>query len=155
MGASGALAMALVRRRLSLSCCGRRSTPTAKLTRCGLHLVGARVFTDVLWRGRPLWVEHLLLNLPGGQLGFLIVVNVLVFLLAFFLDFFELASSSSRCSARRKKLGVTFIWFGVLLGVNMQTSFMHPPFGFALFYLAQRGTAKDFIDRISGRRLPG
>ena len=83
-----------------------------------------------------LWVEHLLTGLPGGQLGFLIVVNMLVFFLAFFLDFFELAFIVVPLLAPvADKLGIDLIWFGVLLGVNMQTSFMHPPFGFALFYL--------------------
>jgi hypothetical protein len=82
------------------------------------------------------WVEHLLLNLPGGQLGFLIVVNLLVFVLAFFLDFFELSFIVvPLLGPVAEKLGIDLIWFGVLLGVNMQTSFMHPPFGFALFYL--------------------
>jgi hypothetical protein len=83
-----------------------------------------------------LWVEHLLLGLPGGQIGFLIVVNLLVFLLAFFLDFFELAFIVVPLLAPvADKLGIDLVWFGVLLAVNMQTSFMHPPFGFALFYL--------------------
>lgn len=82
------------------------------------------------------WVEHLLGNLPGGQLGFLIVVNLLIFVLAFFLDFFELAFIIVPLLAPvADKLGIDLIWFGVLLGVNMQTSFMHPPFGFALFFL--------------------
>jgi TRAP-type mannitol/chloroaromatic compound transport system permease large subunit len=85
-------------------------------------------------------VEELLLNLPGGQIGFLIVVNILVFLLAFFLDFFELSFIVvPLLGPVAEKLGIDLIWFGVLLGVNMQTSFMHPPFGFALFYL--RGIA--------------
>ena len=95
-----------------------------------------------------LWVEHLLTSLPGGQLGFLIVVNLMVFVLAFFLDFFELAFIIIPLLAPvADKLGIDLIWFGVLLGVNMQTSFMHPPFGFALFYLrsvapaARRSTA--------------
>jgi TRAP-type mannitol/chloroaromatic compound transport system permease large subunit len=83
-----------------------------------------------------LWVEHLLTSLPGGALGFLIVVNVLVFLLAFFLDFFEISFIILPLLAPvAEKLGIDLVWFGVLLGVNMQTSFMHPPFGFALFYL--------------------
>ena len=100
-------------------------------------LLGSTVFS-LSFQGvdGPKWVEHLLTGLPGGQLGFLIVVNILVFVLAFFLDFFELASSSCRCSGRWPiKLGIDLVWFGVLLAVNMQTSFMHPPFGFALFYL--------------------
>ncbi len=81
-------------------------------------------------------VEHLLTSLPGGQMGFLIFVNILVFILAFFLDFFELAFIVvPLLGPVADKLGIDLIWFGVMLGVNMQTSFMHPPFGFALFYL--------------------
>jgi TRAP-type mannitol/chloroaromatic compound transport system permease large subunit len=83
-----------------------------------------------------LWVEHLLLTLPGGVIGFLVVVNLLVFLLAFFLDFFELAFIIVPLLAPvADKLGIDLVWFGVILAINMQTSFMHPPFGFALFYL--------------------
>ncbi|MCX8518242.1 MAG: TRAP transporter large permease subunit, partial [Rhodoferax sp.] len=82
----------------------------------------------------------LLADLPGGQIGFLIVVNIFVFLLAFFLDFFEIAFIILPLLAPvANKLGIDMVWFGVLLCVNMQTSFMHPPFGFALFYL--RGIA--------------
>jgi len=74
--------------------------------------------------------------MPGGQLGFLIFVNVLIFVLAFFLDFFELSFIVVPLLAPvAEKLGIDLVWFGVLLGINMQTSFMHPPFGFALFYL--------------------
>jgi TRAP-type mannitol/chloroaromatic compound transport system permease large subunit len=100
-------------------------------------LIGARVFSLTFYGvdGHK-WVEHLLTSLPGGQLGFLIVVNILVFLLAFFLDFFELSFIViPLLGPVAEKLGIDLIWFGVLLGVNMQTSFMHPPFGFALFYL--------------------
>jgi TRAP-type mannitol/chloroaromatic compound transport system permease large subunit len=83
-----------------------------------------------------LWVEHLLIGLPGGALGFLIVVNVMIFFLAFFLDYFEIAFIMVPLLAPvAQKLGIDLVWFGVLLAVNMQTSFLHPPFGFALFYL--------------------
>ena len=86
------------------------------------------------------WIEHLLSGLPGGQVGFLIFVNVFIFFLAFFLDFFEIAFIIMPLLAPvAAKLGIDLVWFGVLLCVNMQTSFMHPPFGFALFYL--RGIA--------------
>ena len=138
MGATGALAMAIARRRLSFSLLRQAMNTTAKLTSFVVFiLVGARVFSLTFYGvDGHLWVEHLLLNLPGGQLGFLIVVNVLVFLLAFFLDFFELAFIViPLLGPAAEKLGIDLIWFGVLLGVNMQTSFMHPPFGFALFYL--------------------
>jgi TRAP-type mannitol/chloroaromatic compound transport system permease large subunit len=72
--------------------------------------------------------------------------------LAFFLDFFELAFIIVPLLAPvAEKLGIDLIWFGVLLGVNMQTSFMHPPFGFALFYLRSVAPAKDYVDKLTGR----
>ena len=157
MGATGALAMALARRRLSFSLLRQAMNTTAKLTSFVVFiLVGARVFSLTFYGvDGHLWVEHLLLNLPGGQLGFLIVVNVLVFLLAFFLDFFELAFIViPLLGPAAEKLGVDLIWFGVLLGVNMQTSFMHPPFGFALFYLRSVAPAKDYVDRITRKMTP-
>src|SRR5437868_5181597 len=154
MGASGALAMALARRRLSWSLLRQAMNTTAKLTSFVVFiLVGARVFSLTFYGvDGHLWVEHLLLNLPGGQLGFLLVVNFLVFLLAFFLDFFELAFMVIRLlGPAAERLGIDLIWFGVLLGVNMQTSFMHPPFGFALFYLRSVAPAKDYLDKLTGR----
>jgi tripartite ATP-independent transporter DctM subunit len=104
-------------------------------------LIGSTIFT-LVFRGvdGDTWIEHLLSHLPGGQVGFLIFVNLFVFFLAFFLDFFEIAFIIVPLLAPvAAKLGIDLIWFGVLLCVNMQTSFMHPPFGFALFYL--RGIA--------------
>jgi TRAP-type mannitol/chloroaromatic compound transport system permease large subunit len=104
-------------------------------------LIGSTIFT-LVFRGvdGDLWIEHMLLNLPGGKVGFLIFVNIFVFFLAFFLDFFEIAFIVIPLLAPvAVKLGIDLIWFGVLLCVNIQTSFMHPPFGFALFYL--RGIA--------------
>ena len=93
-------------------------------------------------------------SLPGGQLGFLIVVNLLVFFLAFFLDFFELSFIViPLLGPVAEKLGIDLIWFGVLLGVNMQTSFMHPPFGFALFYLRSVAPAKEYRDKITGKMM--
>jgi len=156
MGASGALAMALARRRLSLGLLRQAMNTTAKLTSFVVFiLVGARVFSLTFYGvDGHLWVEHLLLGLPGGQLGFLIVVNILIFFLAFFLDFFELAFIViPLLGPVAEKLGIDLIWFGVLLGVNMQTSFMHPPFGFALFYLRSVAPFKDFIDKITGKSI--
>jgi tripartite ATP-independent transporter DctM subunit len=138
MGATGALIMALARRRLSIKLLKQAMDTTAKLTTFVVFiLVGARVFSLTFYGvDGHRWVEHLLTGLPGGEVGFLIVVNILVFLLAFFLDFFELSFIVvPLLGPVAQALGIDLIWFGVLLAVNMQTSFMHPPFGFALFYL--------------------
>ena len=138
MGATGALVMAVGRRRLSVKLLKQAMDSTAKLTTFVLFiLIGARIFSLTFFAvDGHRWVEHLLSDLPGGEIGFLIVVNTLVFLLAFFLDFFELAFIVvPLLGPVAAKLGIDLIWFGVLLGVNMQTSFMHPPFGFALFFL--------------------
>ncbi len=138
LGAVGALLLAFVKRKLNRKMLGEALRATAKITSFVIFiLIGASVFS-LVFRGvdGDLWVEHLLLDLPGGQLGFLIVVNILVFLLAFFLDFFEISFIILPLLAPvAEKLGIDLVWFGILLGVNMQTSFMHPPFGFALFYL--------------------
>jgi TRAP-type mannitol/chloroaromatic compound transport system permease large subunit len=156
MGATGALIMALVRKRLSWSLLKQAMDTTAKLSSFVLFiLIGATVF-NLAFQGVDgnRWVEHLLADLPGGQLGFLIVVNILVFVLAFFLDFFELAFIIVPLLAPvAEKLGIDLIWFGVLLGVNMQTSFMHPPFGFALFYLRSVAAHDDYTDKVTGRRI--
>jgi TRAP-type mannitol/chloroaromatic compound transport system permease large subunit len=91
--------------------------------------------------------------MPGGAIGFLIFVNLFVFVLAFFLDFFELAFIViPLLGPAAEKLGIDLIWFGVMLGVNMQTSFMHPPFGFALFYLRSVAPKEPYLDRLTGRR---
>jgi TRAP-type mannitol/chloroaromatic compound transport system permease large subunit len=138
MGAFGALVLALMNRRLSFSLLKQAMDSTTRLSCFVVFiLIGSSVF-GLVFRGvnGDLWVEHLLTSLPGGSMGFLIVVNLLFFGLAFFLDFFELAFILvPLVGPVAEKLGIDLIWFGVLLGVNMQTSFMHPPFGFALFYL--------------------
>jgi tripartite ATP-independent transporter DctM subunit len=158
MGATGALVLALLNRRLSWTLLRQAMDTTAKLSAFVIFiLIGSTVFT-LTFRGvdGDLWVDHLLTSLPGGQLGFLIVVNLMVFLLAFFLDFFELAFIVVPLLAPvAAKLGIDLIWFGVLLGVNMQTSFMHPPFGFALFFLRSVAPAGDYVDKVTGRRLAG
>src|SRR3954470_23611311 len=138
MGATGALLMALAKRKLSWSLLKQAVESTATMTSFVMFiLVGSTVFS-LVFRGvdGDLWVERLLLHVPGGALGFLIVVNVMIFLLAFFLDYFEIAFIMvPLLTPVAQKLGIDLIWFGVLLAVNMQTSFLHPPFGFALFYL--------------------
>ncbi|UTY57842.1 TRAP transporter large permease subunit [Massilia sp. erpn] len=138
MGAMGAIILAIANRRLSWSLLVQAMNSTTRLSCFVIFiLIGSTVFA-LVFRGvnGDLWVEHLLSSLPGGSTGFLIVVNIMFFLLAFFLDFFELAFILvPLVGPVADKLGIDLIWFGVLLGVNMQTSFMHPPFGFALFYL--------------------
>jgi tripartite ATP-independent transporter DctM subunit len=154
MGATGALIMALARRRLSWRLLKQAMDTTARLTAFVVFiLVGARVFSLTFYGvNGHVWVEELLVGLPGGQLGFLIVVNILVFFLAFFLDFFELSFIViPLLGPAAEKLGIDLIWFGVLLGVNMQTSFMHPPFGFALFYLRSVAPDRDYLDKITGK----
>src|SRR5450830_712530 len=138
MGAAGAMILAVANRRLSWSLLRQAMQSTTRLSAFVIFiLIGSTVFS-LVFRGvnGDLWVEHLLTSLPGGTVGFLVVVNLLFFVLAFFLDFFELAFILvPLVGPVANKLGIDLIWFGVLLGVNMQTSFMHPPFGFALFYL--------------------
>jgi TRAP-type mannitol/chloroaromatic compound transport system permease large subunit len=138
MGALGAMVLALMNRRLSKDLLKQAMNSTTRLSCFVLFiLIGSSVFSLVFRAvNGDLWVEHLLTSLPGGTAGFLIVVNILFFGLAFFLDFFELAFILvPLVGPVADKLGIDLIWFGVLLSVNMQTSFMHPPFGFALFYL--------------------
>ena len=142
MGAVGAIVLAALHRRLTWTLVRQGMQNTMRITAMVVFiLIGSTVFSLVFQGmdgGR--WIEHMLTSLPGGQVGFLIFVNVFVFFLAFFLDFFEIAFIVVPLLApAAAKLGIDLIWFGVLLCVNMQTSFMHPPFGFALFYL--RGIA--------------
>jgi tripartite ATP-independent transporter DctM subunit len=142
MGAVGAMGLAAMHKRLTWPLLHQGMQTTMRITAMVIFiLIGSTVF-GLVFRGMDgdLWVEHLLTGLPGGTVGFLIFVNVFVFILAFFLDFFEIAFIVIPLLAPvAQKLGIDLIWFGVLLGANMQTSFMHPPFGFALFYL--RGIA--------------
>ena len=138
MGALGALVLASINRRLSWSLLKQAMDSTTRLTSFVIFiLIGSSVFALVFRAvNGDLWVEHLLTSLPGGTIGFLIVVNLLFFGLGFFLDFFELAFILiPLVGPVAEKIGIDLIWFGVLLSVNLQSSFMTPPFGFALFYL--------------------
>ena len=157
MGALGAIIMATVRGRLSYTLLKQALTSTTKLSSFVLFiLIGSTCFS-LVFQGVDghMWVEHLLGDLPGGQLGFLIVVNILIFVLAFFLDFFELAFIVvPLLGPVAEKLGIDLIWFGVLLAVNMQTSFMHPPFGFALFYLRSVAPIKAYFDKPTQKEIP-
>ena len=142
MGAVGAMVLAAIHRRLSWSLLREAMLGTMRITAMVVFiLIGSRVFS-LVFQGVEggKWIEHMLAGLPGGQTGFLIAVNIFIFILAFFLDFFEIAFIIVPFLAPvADKLGIDLIWFGVMICVNMQTSFMHPPFGFALFYL--RGIA--------------
>ena len=147
MGAVGALVLAAIHRRLNWPLLKGAMDGTMRLTAMVTTmrltamvvfiLIGSRVFS-LVFQGVDggIWIEHMLSGLPGGQVGFLIAVNIFIFFLAFFLDFFEIAFIIlPMLGPVASKLGIDLVWFGVLLCVNMQTSFMHPPFGFALFYL--------------------
>jgi tripartite ATP-independent transporter DctM subunit len=158
MGACGALILGGLKRRLSWDLVRQAVESTAKLSAFVVFiLLGARVFSLTFYGvSGHIWVENLLTSLPGGQFGFLIFVNAFVFVLAFFLDFFELAFIViPLLGPAAEHLGIDLIWFGVILGVNMQTSFMHPPFGFALFYLRSVAPREPFIDRVTGKRNDG
>jgi tripartite ATP-independent transporter DctM subunit len=152
MGVVGALVLAAMHKRLTWPLIWEAMIGTMRLTAMVVFiLIGARVFSMV-FQGvdGAKWVEHMLTGLPGGQTGFLIAVNIFIFFLAFFLDFFEIAFIIlPMLGPVADKLGIDLIWFGVLLCVNMQTSFMHPPFGFALFYL--RGIADTLFKE---KRIP-
>jgi TRAP-type mannitol/chloroaromatic compound transport system permease large subunit len=156
MGAVGALILAIMKGRLRWDLVRQASESTAKLSAFVVFiLIGARVFSLTFYGvDGHRWVEEFLVGLPGGQTGFLIFVNIFVFILAFFLDFFEIAFIViPLLAAPAEKLGIDLIWFGVILGVNMQTSFMHPPFGFALFYLRSVAPREPYTDRVTGLKM--
>ena len=156
MGAVGALVLALMNRKLTFDLTRQAAESTARLSAFVLFiLIGARVFSLTFYGvSGHVWVEHLLTSLPGGQLGFLIVINALIFFLAFFLDFFELAFIAVPLLVLpAQTLGIDLVWLGVLLGVNMQTSFMHPPFGFALFYLRSVAPTQRYRDAVTGTMM--
>ncbi|GAA0773341.1 TRAP transporter large permease subunit [Castellaniella ginsengisoli] len=157
MGAVGALVMAVSRGRFTMKQLRQAMESTARLSCFVIFiLVGSTIFS-LSFRGinGDIWVEQLLLHVPGGELGFLVVVSVMTFFLAFFLDFFELAFIIvPLLGPVAEKMGIDLIWFGVLLAVNMQTSFIHPPFGFALFYLRSVAPKEDYHDRVTGALIP-
>ena len=120
-------------------------------------LLGARTFSLTFYGvdGHK-WVEEMLVSLPGGQVGFLVFVNAFVFVIAFFLDFFEIAFIViPLLGPAAERLNIDLIWFGIIMAVNMQTSFMHPPFGFALFYLRSVAPKESYLDRVTGKRMEG
>lgn len=156
MGAVGAIMLAAVRRRLDLKTLTQALESTTRLSCFVLFiLIGSTIFsfTFTAVDGQH-WVEHLFDKLPGGQIGFLIFVNAVIFGLGFFLDFFEIAFILLPLLAPvADKLGIDLIWFGVMIAINMQTSFLTPPFGFALFYLRSVAPVSAFIDRVTGKRI--
>ncbi|SLN62883.1 Sialic acid TRAP transporter permease protein SiaT [Roseivivax jejudonensis] len=158
MGAVGALILAVAKRRLDLKTLRSAVEATAKLSAFVLFiLIGARVFGLTFYGvNGQVWLEELLLGLPGGQFGFLVVVTIVIFILGCFLDFFEIAFILVPLLAPvAETLGIDLIWFGVILSMNLQTSFLTPPFGFALFYLRSVAPGQDRRDTVTGGTLPG
>jgi TRAP-type mannitol/chloroaromatic compound transport system permease large subunit len=157
MGALGALIMAGSRGRLSMSLLLQAMENTTKLAVFVLFiLIGSTVFSFTFNAADGhFWVEHLFAQLPGGQLGFLIVVNLLVFVLGMFIDFFEIAFIVIPLLVPvAEKMGIDLIWFGVIIAMNLQTSFLTPPFGFALFYLRSVAARSDYNDVVTKQRIP-
>ena len=142
VGAVGAMALAMIHKRLTLDVLRQAAVETTKLTTMVIFLlIGSTAFA-LVFRGLfgDIWIENILTNLPGGVIGLLIVANLTIFVLGFFLDFFEIAFIIIPLLApAATRLGIDLVWFGVMIGMNLQTSFLTPPFGFALFYL--RGVA--------------
>jgi tripartite ATP-independent transporter DctM subunit len=142
VGAVGAIALAAARRRLTFSVLRDAARETTKLTTMVIFLLIGSTMFALVFRGLygDIWIEQMLTNLPGGAIGLLIVANLIIFVLGFFLDFFEIAFIIIPLIAPAARLlGIDLVWFGVMIGMNLQTSFLTPPFGFALFYL--RGVA--------------
>jgi TRAP-type mannitol/chloroaromatic compound transport system permease large subunit len=157
MGAVGALIMAVSRGRLGFKLLTQALEATSKLSVFVLFiLIGSTVFSFTFNAADGhIWVEHLFDKLPGGQMGFLLVVNILVFILGMFIDFFEIAFIVIPMLAPvADKMGIDLIWFGVIIAMNLQTSFLTPPFGFALFYLRSVAAKKDYKDRVTGEMIP-
>ncbi|OGB05992.1 MAG: C4-dicarboxylate ABC transporter [Burkholderiales bacterium RIFCSPHIGHO2_12_FULL_69_20] len=168
MGALGALIMALGRRKLSFKLLNQALDNTARLSTFVLFiLIGSTVFSFTFNAADGhVWVEHLFAALPGGALGFLIVVNILVFILGMFIDFFEIAfivipmlipvaeKILPGLFPEGTPIDAIMVWFGVIIAMNLQTSFLTPPFGFALFYLRSVAAKSDYKDRITGANIP-
>ncbi len=158
MGALGALVLALIKRSLSWKLMQEAMDNTAKLASFVLFiLIGSTVFSFTFNAADGhIWVEHLFDKVPGGVIGFMIVVNLLIFILGMFIDFFEIAFIVVPLLAPvAEKMGIDMIWFGVIIAMNLQTSFLTPPFGFALFYLRSVAPRKDYKDRVTGQTIAG
>jgi len=149
LGAVGATLLATVNRRLNLAALRDTAVETMKLTSMVVFLLIGSTFFTLVFRGLygDIWIEHLLTNLPGGKVGLLLVANLAIFVLGFFIDFFEIAFIIIPMLApAARSLGIDLVWFGVMIGMNLQMSFLTPPFGFALFYL--RGVAKSDVSTL-------
>jgi GntP family gluconate:H+ symporter len=157
MGAAGALLMALFRGRLTWSLTKQALDSSARLSIFVLFvLIGATIFSLTFQAiDGPVWVKALFKTLPGGEMGFLIFVNLLIFVLGFFIDFFEIAFILLPLLLPvLRDFDINLVWFGVMVAMNMQTSFLTPPFGFALFYLRSVAAKSDYTDKVTGQRIP-
>jgi tripartite ATP-independent transporter DctM subunit len=156
MGAVGALIMAFLKHRLSGDVLRQSLASTVRLSSFVMFiLIGARVFSLTFYGvNGHVWVEHLLTSVPGGEVGFLVVVNIILFILGCFLDFFEIAFIIvPLLIAPAETLGIDLIWLGVIIGMNLQTSFLTPPFGFALFYLRSVAAKVPYLDKVTGQQM--
>ena len=158
IGAIGALIMAWSKRRLTFANLGQSLDQATRLSIFVMFiLVGSTIFSFTFNAadGR-IWVESLFEDLPGGQTGFLLLVTLLVFVLGFFLDFFEIAFIVVPLLVPvANSLGIDLIWFGIILAMILQTSFLTPPFGFSLFYLRSVAPTQDYVDKVSGKTIEG
>jgi TRAP-type mannitol/chloroaromatic compound transport system permease large subunit len=158
MGATGALALALAKGRLNFASLKSALDATTKLSAFVMMiLIGARVFGLTFYGiNGNVWIEDLLLALPGGETGFLIVVTIIIFVLACFLDYFEIAFIMvPLLMPVAQSLGIDLVWFGIIISVNLQTSFLTPPFGFSLFFLRSIAPANSWLDKITGKKIAG
>jgi tripartite ATP-independent transporter DctM subunit len=156
MGAVGALAMAWAKNRLNMGVLTSALASTTRLSSFVLFiLIGARVFSLTFYGvNGHVWVEELLIAVPGGEVGFLIVINVILFILGCFLDFFEIAFIIvPLLIAPAEAFGIDLVWLGVIIAMNLQTSFLTPPFGFALFYLRSVAAKVPYIDKVTGKKM--
>ncbi|MES2814077.1 MAG: TRAP transporter large permease subunit [Pseudomonadota bacterium] len=158
MGAVGAMILAWAKGRFKFPVLQSALIATTRLSAFVMFvLIGARMFSLTFYGvNGHVWVEELLTAVPGGQYGFLLVVNLIIFVLGFFLDFFEIAFVLvPLLIAPAQTLGIDLIWLGVIIGVNLQTSFLTPPFGFALFYLRSVAAKVPYLDKVTGKKMDG
>jgi tripartite ATP-independent transporter DctM subunit len=158
MGAVGALVLAAMNGRLTFTLTKQACESTLKLSAFVMFiLIGARVFALTFYGiNGHVWVKELMLSLPGGAVGFIIFTNFVVFILGCFIDFFEIAFIlMPLLVAPAEALKIDIVWFGVLMAMNMQTSFLTPPFGFALFYLRSVAPRLNYTDKVTGKLIEG